>query len=347
MTIVPPRGPFPTDLMIVGEAPGRDEVAYRQPFIGQSGQELTRMLIDAELHPASIYFTNVFKIRPEGNRIEEFFTTKKLGEPSIPPCGAGKYLPVDSTFWLDLLREEIRLVQPKLILALGNTALWGLTGKAGISKLRGVIHDGPHDTPVIATWHPAAVLRQWALRSIAVADFIKAKSYLDGELIKPDDDLELFLDPVLADLQKFRILVNTYPDLSVDIETAKGQITMIGFALTPTLAFCIPFFCPVTNLSYWTEEEEVEAWKFCRWALAQAKAKVGHNFMYDTQYIEISPARTPGIFSGKFDDTMLLHHALQPEMKKDLGGLGATYLNATAWKTLKHRAVDDSVKRDE
>lgn len=347
--IVPPRGPFPTEIMVVGEAPGKNEEAYRQTFIGESGQELMRMLTEAGIHPAACYFTNVFKIRPENNNVEFFFGPKREGAPGLTPLGSGKYLPPSHLFWLSLLQDEIRLVSPRIILALGNTALWALTGKSGITKLRGAIYETGGGIPVLPTYHPAMVLRTWSARSVTVADMAKAKRLLDGDIEKPSfDGYELFLSPTIEDLHKFRILVKSHPDLSIDIETAKGQITMIGFAVTEKCGFCIPFFDPETMENYWkTPEEEVEAWLFCRWALAQVKRKTGQNFTYDTQYLVKSPARTPLLFAGGFDDTILINHALQPEMKKDLGGQVATHLNVPAWKDMRKHKGDEVVKKDE
>lgn len=344
MIVVPPRGPFPTELAIVGEAPGRDEVTYRTAFIGQAGTLLNQMLAEAVIHPASCYITNVFKIRPENNDVEHFFTAKKLGAAGVPPLRKGKYLPPSNVFWLDLLAAELRACQPKLILALGNTALWALTGLSGIAKLRGVIHSSPHG-PVLGTFHPAAVLRVWPYRSVVVGDLVKAKQFLDGNIHSPGDDLyELVLNPSVADFPSFRSRILDAEGLGVDIETAKGQITMVGFSTSPTSGFCIPFWDPRSNLSYWSSaDEEVLAWQFVQWALATEVPKVLHNGLYDLQYL----ARVTNKFRGLQDDTILLHHALQIEMKKDLGTLGANYLNRPAWKMLRHRKGDEQVKRDE
>jgi hypothetical protein len=197
----------------------------------------------------------------------------------------------------------------------------------------------------LGTIHPAAVLRVWSNRSLVVGDLIKAKQFLDGELDAPTaDSYDLCLDPCLEDFPRFRKAILAAEGLGVDIETAKGQITMVGFSTSPTTGFCIPFWDSDRNLSYWsTAEEEVQAWEFVIWALATPIPKVFQNGLYDIQWL----AKVARIFRGLDDDTLLLHHSLQPEMKKDLGTLGANYLNRPAWKMLRHRKGDEQVKRDE
>lgn len=341
--VVPPKGPFPSDLAIVGEAPGRDEALYGECFIGSAGSELMRMLIEADIHPAMPYFTNVFKVRPENNDVEKFFVPKKEGIQSLPPLRAGKYLPQSALHWLELLGTELALVRPKLILALGNTALWALCRKSGIQKFRGVIHDTPHG-PVLPAFHPVAILRNWSLRSLTIGDFTKAKQFLDGTLAAPKEDYELLLNPTIAQFDDCRRMAAAAARLGIDIETSRGQITMVGFATSPTSGFCIPFWDPETCTSYWpTVEEELLAWQLVRDLLALPVPKVLHNGMYDLQYL----AKITNQIPLCDEDTILLHHALQPEMKKDLGTLGATYLNRGAWKQLRHRKADEIVKKDE
>lgn len=342
--VVPPRGPVPADLAIVGEAPGEQEETYGKPFIGSAGTELATMMKEAGLSPPSVYFTNVFKVRPEKNNVDHFFVPKKLGDPQLPPLRAGKYLPVEHKHYLTSLGEELANVRPKLILALGNTALWALTGLSGITKYRGVLQDTPYGT-VLPSLHPAAILRSWASRPIAIADLAKARDFLSGSLSVPRaDEHELYLNPTLSDLPRFRRMVEGAPRLGVDVETSRGQITMIGFATSTRSGFCIPFWDPDTCLSYWpTLEMEVEARQFCAWALKTPIPKVGQNFLYDLQYF----ISEHFLVRGVDEDTILLHHALQPEMQKSLGFMASVYLNQSAWKELRHRRGDEIVKKDE
>lgn len=164
-------GPANADIMIVGEAPGRSEVTEGKPFVGISGQELTRILHDAGIMRTDCYLTNVCRVRPPGNDINKFFI--KHTPKSIIPGP-------EILQGIELLFAEIESVKPNIIIALGNTALWALTGKRGIVKWRGSLlkfstKEFPgHHCKVLPTYHPAAIMRQWSWRYIAVHDCKRA-----------------------------------------------------------------------------------------------------------------------------------------------------------------------------
>lgn len=169
--------------MIVGEAPGETEERLGLPFMGHSGKELRLMLEQAGIAPSSVFFTNVFMTRPPNNDIDRF--CGKRGDVSktysYPALRQGKYILEEHLHELERLKAEIEMVQPDLILPLGNTACWAVLRRTGIGKLRGNVFpcelsSGPS---VLPTYHPAAILRQWELRVIAIADLIKAKRFLD------------------------------------------------------------------------------------------------------------------------------------------------------------------------
>ncbi len=127
------------DWLFVGEGPGADEDAQGEPFVGQAGKLLDNMLAAIQLKRGhSVYITNIVKCRPSDNRTPE--------RDEIAQC-------------LPYLERQIRLMQPKLIVALGNVAATALLGKeAVLDSLRGQLHDY-HDIPLIITYHPAYLLR--------------------------------------------------------------------------------------------------------------------------------------------------------------------------------------------
>lgn len=140
-------GPIPCDVIVIGEAPGADEDAQGKPFVGRSGQLLTRVLSEAGLDRSGVYITNVVKQRPPGNR---------------KPTAA------EITAHFEYLCEELVETDAKYALLLGNTALDALTFlSGGIMKHRGridktsTIFQGMHDSMKIiyATIHPSAALR--------------------------------------------------------------------------------------------------------------------------------------------------------------------------------------------
>ena len=126
------------DLMFIGEAPGFHEDKQGEPFVGAAGQLLTRMLGEIGLRREDVYIANVLKCRPPVNR-------DPLPD-EIEAC----------TPWLV---EQISLLQPRVVVTLGNFATkFVLNTSTGITRLRGQVHDW-HGRTVIPTFHPAAVLR--------------------------------------------------------------------------------------------------------------------------------------------------------------------------------------------
>lgn len=351
---IKPIGPVPARVMIVGEAPGKDEEMLGQPFVGVSGQELKRMLLQAGIDPKECFLTNVFMDRPDGNDITKFCVNRTAAGKDYPwpALSSGNYPePVRARQELLRLAEEVRRVQPDLVIAVGNTPCWALIGRVGITKLRGSIFpsslDGVPSFPVLPTFHPAAILREWSMRVIAVADLIKARRFLDGE-IKPRRR-ELWLDPTLDEVRSFfdQWIYGDRPRrLSFDIETSHETITCIGFSPSVDRAITVPFYDPrKRDRNYWAEpKDELAAWKLCKAVLEDPSfPKVGQNGLYDIQYLH-----RYGIFvRGYSADTMIRHHALQPEMDKGLGFMASIYTDEAPWKVLRDRNKDNFKQDDE
>ena len=348
---VPDRGPQHAKLAIVGEAPGTQESIFRKPFIGPAGSELDRMLKDAGLDPKEIYFTNVFPYQPPENQIKSFFCSKasKLYDPEFPPMGAGQYILNGFGDHVRNLRQRLALLPNlQLICPVGNTALWAITGKTGIGALRGTISPSLGNLhPNLPTYHPSAVLRTWAYRSVVVSDFQKAKDYISGGINLPSkSEFTLHLDQSLDQLNKLVQIALGSPRMAIDVETEASQIRTVGIAYSPTEAFVIPFFCSKSGVSnYWQNPlDEIEAWKLVKILCESDVPKVLQNGLYDIQRL-LDPYGI--IVKNVKDDTMLLHHALQPEMPKSLDFLASTYLNTEAWKAEYRRSGSEQHKRDE
>lgn len=136
------------DLMFVGEAPGADEDEQGEPFVGKAGQLLTRIIETMGLQRGDVYIANILKCRPD-----------------TPGQTAGnrKPTPEEMTTCIPFLHEQIDLIQPKVLVALGATAVEGLLGKtSGITKLRGNWKTY-RNTPLMPTYHPAYLLRNQAM----------------------------------------------------------------------------------------------------------------------------------------------------------------------------------------
>lgn len=345
------------NIAIVGEAWGEAEEKACSPFVGYSGQELTRMLDDAGIHRADCFLTNVFNLHPPGNQVEWFCGTKAEGISGYPALIKSKFVRTEFIPELERLGEELAIVNPNIIIALGNTASWVLLGRTAISKYRGTTELSTYTATgykVLPTYHPAAVCRQWELRPTTVMDLIKAsRESAFPEIRRPA--VSVHIPETIQDLEDFyaqyiRPLHNRLPSgecqtLAVDIETSGQQITCIGFAPSTEHALVIPIFDRRRkNRSYWSDAvSEGQAWSFIRRLLMdRAIAKTFQNGMYDITFLW----RSYGIKTfNATHDTMLLQHALYPESLKSLGYLGSLYTDFGAWK--QDRPKVSTIKRDE
>src|ERR1700730_9999332 len=132
------------DLMFVGEAPGADEDVQGEPFVGRAGQLLTRIIETMGFSRGDVYIANVLKCRPD--------------MPSGSP-GNRAPTPTEMQTCLPYLREQIEIIQPKVLVALGAVAVEGLLGTRGVMReLRGRWHSF-NGTPLMITYHPAYLLR--------------------------------------------------------------------------------------------------------------------------------------------------------------------------------------------
>ena len=340
-------GPHDAQVVVVGEAWGEQEAKIGRPFIGPSGQELTRLLAEAGFKRSDLLLTNVLAFQPPGNKIENLCCTKKeAGEGyPFPAISHGKYLRPQFLPEISRLREEISAFPRHLVVALGNTACWALLGSSGISSLRGVTANSTlcPGTKVLPTYHPAAILRQWAWRPIALADLLKAKrESAFPHILRPER--YVLVEPTLAEIEDWiKTHAISAPYLSVDIETRLGQITEIGFAASRKHALVIPFVKGF-NSDFWQNEgEEYQAWDFVEQLLTLPCAKIFQNGLYDLTYL----ARLGLRVCTASEDTMLLHHSLYPEMQKSLAFLGSVYTGESSWKLTYRKARKEELKSDE
>ena len=152
------------DLLFVGEAPGMHEDRQGEPFVGAAGQLLTRMLAGISMTREQVYIANVLKCRPPGNRDPQ--------EDEIETC----------TPWLV---EQISLIQPDVIVTLGNFATkFVLQTQQGITRMRGSVYPW-HGRKVIPTFHPAAILRGGGEKSRQFADLEEDFALIKRTLTEP------------------------------------------------------------------------------------------------------------------------------------------------------------------
>ena len=144
---VPGEGDPCAALMVVGEGPGETEDKLGRPFVGRAGELLDKMLLAIGLPREDVYICNTVKCRPTLD------TGHRLANRAPMPDEMANCRP-----YLD---EQIEIIRPRAVLALGAPAAKSFMGERfSITKQRGTWHDGPLGIPVIATFHPAYILRQ-------------------------------------------------------------------------------------------------------------------------------------------------------------------------------------------
>lgn len=322
----------PCRLAFVGEAPGDREVEQGKPLVGPSGKVFNALLKSAGIWREDCLVTNVFDEKAPDNDVTPWLKDQPR---------------VDAS--LKRLAEELGAHKPTVVVPLGATALWALTGQTSINAFRGTVCQATRVVPgvkLVPTFHPAYILRQWKHYVIVVGDLVRAVSEAAKGPALSHPRRRILIDPSVADLKALRIkLLQPRPEadpLSVDIETGWGQITHVGMAWSQEEGLCIPFVDKRSpNRSYWsTLDEECEAWEIVRETLECADVpKVGQFFGgYDCMWL----LSCMGIKVYNYrHDTRLLHHALYPELEKSLGFMGAAYGSQGAWKTLgRHSGVE-------
>ena len=155
--IVQTVGNYKSDLMFIGEAPGADEDAKGEPFVGRAGQLLNKIIEAIGMKREEVCIGNINRCRPPGHR-----------QPTLPEAHTCK----------PFLLREIAVIRPKVIVVMGNTALHNLLDtKVGITRMRGQFHDY-FGVKVMPTFHPAYLLRDPSKKREVWDDLKKVRDYL-------------------------------------------------------------------------------------------------------------------------------------------------------------------------
>lgn len=341
------RGNRSGRIMIVGESYGRTEAMKNQPFVGATGEELERILFECKIPITECFFTNVINERPENNDMTKFFYTNKevkdAAKAKIPHVEfKGLYPHQNVLDGIRNLREQIKAVKPDIIVGLGNYAAWALcdTGHAigaskgykapqGIGSWRGsqlYTSQAMGAIPFLPTYHPAAALQHTpAWRYMIVHDI---KTRVPKALTKKPEDwneppYEFIIQPSFDACTKYLLqllsLLNSAEadgsdegvEVVCDLETSitRRIISCIGLSFERGRAMCIPLLCSYREDGYWHLEEEYEIVQLLRRVFSHPKLHlIGHNFLFDSQYIIDQLWIKPRIGF----DTMIGQHTLWP-----------------------------------
>lgn len=311
-------GPKRSDIMIVGEAPGREEEKLGKPFVGRSGSLLESILKQEGLDVDEIYVCNAVSCRPPSNR------TPSKGE--IKACKK----------WLDY---QIAMVKPKFVLLLGNTPLMSITGKAGITKQRG--RPWEQDGIIfMAAYHPAFILRDPDQEATFTKDIRLFNEIINFGGIP--EERELVVRSVM-DWNTFDEMIRDLRGaVAVDIETNQlypwrhmlvqkdgtlkagevPRITSVGFA-TSRNQWCLPVHHPQ---SPWTQEELEGLMDKIDEVISDCSI-ITHNGKFDLLWLRVH-------FGVEWEiafDTMLAHFILDENDRHGLKYLAMKYLGAPDW----------------
>lgn len=339
MIYVPASGPTKTNLVIVGEAPGREEERQREPFVGSSGDHLRATLLRHGITPEQVYLTNVCHYRPPNNEIEKFIKLKK---------GVPQPNELVLSGIMELYRDLAR-IQPTLIAPLGNTALWALTGQRQISKRRGSIMEVQANlnllqqlgankldeaaahlekivgTKVVPTLHPAAVLRQFELNTIFDFDIGKiAAERKFPELNLPQRTY--YIDPPEAQALELAKQLLAAEQISIDIETPGGKLFCVGFSCDPSCALVL---------------KVDKKWKkqLIRMLCENEIPKIFQNGVFDCSFLLKEEGIRVGGYGYDWDgqcivgyDTMFAQQAAYPEFRVGLDFQASMYTREPYYK---------------
>ena len=160
-------GTVHAELMLIGEAPGLDEDKEGEPFVGAAGQLLTKIIEATGLDRDKVYIANILKCRPD--------TPGKV-------YGNRKPRPEEMETCFPWVKRQIEIIQPRVMVALGGTAVEGLLGKmpSGITRLRGN-WQAYRGVPVMPTFHPSYLLRNqsWAIKRHVWEDMMQVMERLN------------------------------------------------------------------------------------------------------------------------------------------------------------------------
>lgn len=334
---------------IVGEVWGPEERKVGAPFVGDSGRELTRMLTDAGLSRSDCFLTNVCSRQPPGQDTSMFFLSSKTAKVEGEQSLRGLYPDPQTRLDLARLHKQLAYIRPKVIVALGNYALWALTEAnfkisnkkgwkvpTGITNWRGSYLewntwdadgiDPELHTPVIPTFHPAAIMRSWPDRTPAVHDLRARVGPLSKGFAVPKPEYRFTLKPSFEQVMDALTHLANLPAgswITSDTETRGESVACLGIAWSDKDAICIPFASAAANSgSYWSPEEEARIVTALEAPLSGNRLRLSNqNINFDRQYWR----RFLFVQSRPSFDTMVAQHVCWPGTPRGLAYIASLY----------------------
>lgn len=307
-----PTRPSTRKLALIGEAPGADEVTFRQPFVGQSGRFLTSLLSRAGMSREECFLGNITQHRPHNNEIQNF----TWNGPEI-------------TSGLVQLRLDLAQFKPNIVVLLGNTALKAAKDFARVHPLkpnafefknanwRGSLFRTDPLSPfagvkATCSYHPAYCLRDYDATPFLQLDIRKAVREADFPDLRLPQRVYRIPETLHETVGLLKAARGRITLVGSDIEGYWNRLRCIAFALSPQYAFIVPFIRCNGN-RYWTSPvDEAAVWRELALTLeCPTLPKVFQNGLYDRFALQYGH----GIHvSNCPEDTMLKHWSLYSEL---------------------------------
>lgn len=334
---VPPSGSYEAKIAIVGEFPHEQDILRNAPFCGTPGLELSKILLEAGISRESCYLTMVHKDRAPHGRVEGLIALKKKDITPRHVLFQGKMVLPEVVAGVEAIRQELLAVRPNVVAAVGNLALFALTGQWGAMNWRSSVMESTliPGLKVIPVLSPALLHTQWKLRSIMVHDWKRvAKEAKSTTLPSREHDILIrpTIEQALAAIDEIVILAGQHEsndsllEVGSDIETRAGHISSIAFAWEPApgllKAITIPLMCVHGRAGYWSAPEEALLVTSMYHMMRKVKV-IGQNWNYDAQYIH----RHWHFICPVVEDTMIKHHSVFSNLEKNLAFLSSMYLD--------------------
>ena len=325
-------GPHHAKVAVVGEFPHEQDILRSQPFCGGPGFELTKMMAEANIHRETCFITMVLNDRVPRGRVDGVIALKKKDITPQHVLWNGKWVLPQVIDGAMRLRRELELVKPNVVCAVGNLALFALTGEWGVNNWRSSIMESTliPGLKVIPTLNPAMLGAQWKLRPIIVHDLKRVyRQSASPEItrtkydvvIRPNFETAVTTLQNLIDKAEAAAEQGAKLRMGADIETRAGHIACISFADTPSSGITIPLMCQHDPEGYWSLEEET-ALVLLMIRLLRSVKVIGQNWNYDAQYIY----RYWHFLCPDVEDTMIQQHSCFSNMEKNLAFLSSMYL---------------------
>jgi uracil-DNA glycosylase family 4 len=326
LSIVNTVGPANARIMLVGGAPGKEEQMTGEPFAGTNGRVLNQLLSAAGLYMQSCLRTNVARQMPPGKNISIFFEDRLCTKPK-PMLRE----------WMSMLAADIQAYKPNVIVAMGRTALWALTGFTKISQFRGYICECSlvPGFKVLPTFDPRYVIENWKESFTVVMDLRKAvRESTSREM--PPDTRTLIPEASLEEWIKYcTFLAEQECPVAFDIETTGNRCHThrVGFAHNANFGMSIgilngiyPKYSTADEVAFWDSVTNVL--NHCPVILQNGSFDIGAIF----HHVGVLPKKL-------FFDTHIAAHVVWPETPRSLSYLASMFLTVPAWK---HTGGDDN-----